>query len=49
MIFDGDFPWRGVVKLYGERGVTLSCGEDIAVLLLCHPVSVSTAKYKAAR
>lgn len=35
MIFNGDFPRRSVVKLYGEGGVTLGCGANSAVLLLC--------------
>lgn len=48
MVFNCDFPWRSVVKLYGEGGVTLSCGKDIAVLLLCQSESVNTTKYKAA-
>lgn len=40
MVFNGDLPWRRVVKLYGEGGVTLGCGADVAVLLLCQSQSV---------
>lgn len=40
MVFDGDFPGRRVVELYGEGGVTLSCEADMAVLP-CQSASVS--------
>lgn len=40
MVFNGDLPWRRVVKLYGEGGVTLGCGADVAVLLKCQSQSV---------
>lgn len=36
VVFDGDFPRRSVVKLYGEGGVTLSCGADLQVSLCRH-------------
>lgn len=33
MVFNGDFPRRSIVKLYGEGGVTLSWGADVELYI----------------